>query len=221
MDFKIGVKKAQTLLKVWAFLCFKYSVSCENRVAVFIFAYKKDMLPASIRKNDKKVFWLITIFSVVVFTAVVALGKITITVHLGFDKHIFAKANAIINAVVAACLVLALMAVKQKKYIQHKQFMFAALWLSVLFLLSYIAHHLLAGETKFGGEGYVKYVYYFILITHIFLAAIILPFILYTAYRGLTAEFDKHKKLAKITWPLWLYVAVSGPVVYLLISPYY
>lgn len=103
----------------------------------------------------------------------------------------------------------------------HKQLMFSALILSVLFLVSYIAHHLLAGETKFGGVGIIKTVYYFILITHIILAAVILPFILYTAYRGLTAEFDKHKKLAKVTWPLWFYVAVTGPIVYLMISPYY
>ena len=99
--------------------------------------------------------------------------------------------------------------------------MLASLMLSILFLVSYIAHHLLAGETKFGGAGIAKTIYYVILITHIFLAAVILPFILFTAYRGLTAEFVQHKKLAKITWPLWFYVAVTGPVVYYLISPYY
>lgn len=179
------------------------------------------MLAPSIKKNDKKAFWLITIFSMIVFVAVVALSRITLSIELGFDKHIFAQVNAVINAIVAVCLIFALIAVKQKKYIKHKKLMFSALWLSVVFLVSYIAHHLLAGETKFGGQGSIRYFYYFILITHIFLAAIILPFILYTAYRGLTAEFDKHRKLAKITWPLWLYVAVTGPIVYLLISPYY
>lgn len=179
------------------------------------------MLPPSIEKNDKKAFWLITIFSIVVFAAVTALSRITVNVELGFDKHLFAKANAVINTIVAICLVMALIAVKQKQFVRHKQLMFLSLWLSVLFLVSYIAHHLLTGETKFGGVGNIRYIYYFILLTHIFLAAIILPFILYTAYRGLTAEFDKHKKLAKITWPLWLYVAVTGPIVYLFISPYY
>lgn len=99
--------------------------------------------------------------------------------------------------------------------------MITALVLSVLFLVSYIAHHLLAGETKFGGTGTIKMIYLMILFTHIFLAAIILPFILFTAYRALTAEFSLHKKLGRYTWPLWLYVAVTGPVVYLLISPYY
>ena len=97
----------------------------------------------------------------------------------------------------------------------------AALILSVLFLVSYIAHHLLAGETKFGGVGAIKTIYLLILFTHIVLAAIILPFILFTAYRALTADFPAHKKLAKYTWPLWFYVAVTGPIVYLMISPYY
>jgi putative membrane protein len=96
-----------------------------------------------------------------------------------------------------------------------------AMLLSVLFLLSYICHHLFAGDTSFGGKGLIRYVYYIILITHIILAAIVLPFILFTAYRALIDEREKHRKLAKITWPLWFYVAVTGPVVYLLISPYY
>ena len=93
--------------------------------------------------------------------------------------------------------------------------------LSVVFLISYITHHLLAGDTKFGGEGIIKIIYLIILFTHIFLAAVILPFILFTAYRALVAEYAAHKKLAKITWPLWLYIAISGPIVYLMISPYY
>jgi putative membrane protein len=80
---------------------------------------------------------------------------------------------------------------------------------------------LLTGDTHFGGIGMIRNVYFFILITHIFLAAIILPFILFTAYRGLVAEFPAHRKIAKITWPIWLYVSVTGVVVYLMISPYY
>lgn len=178
-------------------------------------------MQASIQKNDKKAGWLIGIFSFVVFAVVVSLGRIHLKLDLGFDVHIFAKINAFINSLIAVLLVAALVAVKNKKIYLHRRLMLASLILSILFLVSYIAHHLLAGETKFGGEGFIKTFYYFILITHIFLAAVILPFILFTAYRGLTAEFDKHKKLAKITWPLWFYVAVTGPVVYYLISPYY
>jgi putative membrane protein len=193
------------------------------------------MLEASITKNDKKAYWLIGIFSVVVFLAVSVLTKIKINVDLGFDVHIFAAFNAFVNATIAVLLVAALVAVKNAKYQLHKQLMMAALILSVLFLVSYIAHHLLAGEAKFGDSdhdgivtdaekaavGAVRTIYFIILITHIILAAIILPFILFTAYRALTAEFPLHKKLAKITWPLWFYVAVTGPIVYWMIKPFY
>jgi putative membrane protein len=179
------------------------------------------MLQAAIQKNDKQAKIIIGIFSLVVFTAVVLLSRFKLQVDLGFDVHLFAKANAVINTLTAILLVAALLAVMNKKYILHKRLMTAALILSVIFLVSYIAHHLLAGETKFGGTGIIRPVYFIILITHIFLASVILPFILFTAYLALTAEFVLHKKLARYTWPLWFYVAVTGPVVYLLLSPYY
>ena len=99
--------------------------------------------------------------------------------------------------------------------------MISAIICSVLFLLSYICHHLLAGDTKFGGEGWIRPVYFFILITHIILAAVILPFILFTSYRALIGEWRAHRRLARLTWPIWLYVSVTGVVVYLMISPYY
>ena len=179
------------------------------------------MLQASIKKNDSQAGILIGIFSFVVFAAVVLLSQFKLTLDLGFDVHVFAKANAIINTIISIVLVAALIAVKNKNYLLHKKLMFVALILSILFLVSYIAHHLLAGETKFGGEGTIKTIYLIILFTHIILAAVTLPFILYTAYRALTAEFELHKKLARYTWPLWFYVAVTGPIVYLMISPYY
>ena len=179
------------------------------------------MLQPTWKKNDVKAKWLIGIFSVVVFAVVVFLGKFTLEVDLGFDVHVFAAINALINSIVAVLLVAALVAVKNKKYLLHKKFMMTALVLSVLFLVSYIAHHLFGGETKFEGVGLVRTFYFVLLITHIFLAAIILPFILFTTYRALIGEYNNHKKIAKITWPLWFYVAVTGPVVYLMISPYY
>lgn len=179
------------------------------------------MLSAIIKKNDKQAKLLIGVFSFVVFAAVVLLSNFKLTVNLGFNVHLFAAFNAIVNTIIAILLIAALVAVKTKHYLLHKKLMITALILSVLFLVSYIAHHLLAGETKFGGTGSIKVIYLFILFTHIFLAAIILPFILFTAYRALTAEFSLHKKLARYTWPLWLYVAVTGPIVYLFISPYY
>lgn len=179
------------------------------------------MITPALKKNDKQARLLILTVSFVVFAAVAFLSKFKLEVDLGFDVHIFALINAVINSIVSVLLVVALVAVKKKNYEQHKKVMLAAMVLSVLFLVSYIAHHLLAGETKYGGEGALKSIYYFILLTHIPLAAIILPFILFTAYRGLTGEYANHKKLAKYTWPLWLYVSITGVLVYLFISPYY
>ena len=179
------------------------------------------MLPAVWKKNDVRARFLIIALSVIVFGAIVALGKVKLNVHLGFDEHIFAKINAAINSTVSVLLLLALLAVKNKKYLLHKRIMITAIVLSCLFLVSYICHHLFTGETKFGGEGNIRYVYYFILGTHIILAAIILPFILFTAYRSMIGEFARHKKLARITWPIWFYVAVTGVLVYFMISPYY
>ena len=179
------------------------------------------MLKPVLERNDKKANLLITVVSVVVFAAVVILNRIHLELDLPFNPHVFATISAGINSIVAVLLLLGLATVKQKNYALHKNIMLLAIVLSVLFLLSYIAHHLLAGETKFGGEGISRTIYYIILFTHIPLAGIILPFILFTAYRALTGEYDRHKKLTRITWPVWFYVAVTGVVVYWMISPYY
>lgn len=179
------------------------------------------MLQASIKKNDKLANILIGTISLVVFMVVSALHWLKLDVELPFSPHVFATMNAIVNSLVSVLLVLALWAVKQKNYELHKRFMLSAIILSALFLVSYILHHVLAGETAFGGEGIIRKIYYFILSTHIFLAAVILPFILITAYRSLTGEFARHKKIARITFPIWLYVSITGVVVYFLISPYY
>jgi putative membrane protein len=184
--------------------------------------YKRGMpLPSSLKKNDTLAYVLILSVSAIVFAAVVILGRVTVEVNLGFDKHIFARLNALINTFVALLLLGALFAVKDKRYRTHKKLMLWAIGFSVLFLLSYICHHLFTGDTSYGGTGLVKIVYYAILISHIILAGLILPFILFTAYRGLTGEYHKHKKLARITWPLWFYVAVTGVIVFWMISPYY
>lgn len=179
------------------------------------------MLTPVLKKNDKQARLLILTVSFVVFAAVVVLSKVKLEVDLGFNIHIFAFINAVINSIVSVLLIAAFIAVRSKSYVVHRNLMLLAMLLSVIFLVSYITHHLLSGDTKFGGEGAIRYVYFFILITHIFLAAIILPFILFTAYRSLTGEFAKHKKLARYTWPLWLYVSITGVLVYLFISPYY
>ncbi len=179
------------------------------------------MLTPVIKKNDTTAKGLIYTISIVVFAAVVILNKVQLNIELPFSPHVFATASAIINSLVAILLIAGLITAKQKKYLLHKKIMLGAIVLSVLFLLSYIAHHLLAAETKFGGEGLIRIVYYFILMTHIPLAGIILPFILFTAYRALIGEYEQHKKLTRITWPVWFYVAVTGVIVYCMISPYY
>ncbi len=179
------------------------------------------MLKAAWTKNDKKAKTLIWVFSIIVFVAVTVLGRVKLEVDLGFDVHVFAQINAIINSTVAVLLVAALVAVKSKRYQLHKGLMMTAMILSVLFLVSYICHHLFAGETKFGAEGIARTIYYLVLFTHIPLAGLILPFILFTAYRALIGEWPQHKKLARITWPIWFYVAVTGVLVYWMISPYY
>lgn len=193
------------------------------------------MLPPALQKNDKKATVLIAVFSVIVFAAVTVLSKIKLDIDLGFNKHIFAEANALINSFVSVLLIAGLWAIKNRKIVLHKNIMLTAMALSVLFLLSYICHHLFTGETKFGdtdhngilsdeeklAAGSLRYIYYFIISTHILLAGIIMPFVLFTAYRALISEWPAHKKLARITWPVWLYVAVTGVVVYFMISPYY
>ena len=194
------------------------------------------MLPAAWKPDDRKARLLILGFSAIIFIAIMVLGRVKLNVNPGFDAHIFAKINAMINSIVTFLLIFSLYVIRWRKgYELHRNLMLAAIILSVLFLISYICHHLLAGETRFGDvnhDGMVtelekqavsssRFIYYFILGTHIPLAGIVLPFILFSAYRGLTGQYEKHKKLVRITWPLWFYVAVTGVIVYLMIRPYY
>jgi putative membrane protein len=179
-------------------------------------------MKAEMKKNDKLAKTLIYLVSSVVFLVVVSLRYLKFTnVDLGFNVHLLAKANALINGTVAVLLVAALVAVKKKNFELHKKLMKSAIFLSVIFLVTYIGHHMFAGETEFPKGNSMRGLYLVILSTHIVLAAIILPFILFTAYRALIAEFPAHKKLARYTWPIWFYVAVTGVVVYFMISPYY
>jgi len=195
------------------------------------------MLEQTIAKNDKKAHIAIWILSTVVFCAIFFLEKYVQldSSILGFDPHVFALLSAIVNSGVAIGLVWALVMVKKKNYAAHKKIMLGTMALSIFFLIFYIAHHLFTGQTKFGdldhngilsideetAAGTIRYIYFFIISTHIVLAGIIMPFVLYTAYRALVAEYSIHRKLAKWTFPIWLYVAITGVVVYLMISPYY
>lgn len=174
------------------------------------------------KKNDKLAKTLIYTASLIVFAVVLSLHYLDFSnVNLGFDIHVLALANACINGTVSIVLMAALFAVKSKNVKLHEKLMKTAIYLSVLFLVTYIGHHMFAGETTYPKDAPFRSFYLFVLSTHIFLAAVILPFILFTAYRALIGEFPAHKKLAKITWPIWLYVAVTGVVVYLMIYPYY
>ncbi|MGN6341979.1 MAG: DUF420 domain-containing protein [Ginsengibacter sp.] len=188
-----------------------------------------------LNKNEKNARILIWSVSVIVFLGIAGLSGIHLDYQLSFDPHLFAAFNAIANSLVAILLIAGLVSVKRKNYRLHKKIMLAAIVISVLFLISYVCHHLLSGESKFGDlnhdgilsaeekaqAGPLRYLYYFILLTHIPLAGIFLPFILFTAYRALSGDYQKHKKIARITWPIWLYVAITGVAIYVLISPYY
>ncbi|RTY90018.1 DUF420 domain-containing protein [Flavobacterium sp. GT3R68] len=160
----------------------------------------------------------VTIPLVVAVLFTVNLKKLGFNVTpLSFLPPIYAS----INGITAMVLVSAVVAIKNGNRKLHENLMKTAIGLSVAFLAMYVAYHMTSDSTKYGGEGVSRYVYFFILITHIVLSIAIIPLVLITYVRALAQKFDKHKKIAKITFPIWLYVAVTGVVVYLMISPYY
>jgi len=173
--------------------------------------------------STKKFNTPIVIVSILIPLAVVLLFSIRlknfgiIVEPLTFLPPIYAT----LNGITAALLIYAVWAIKNGNRILHEKLMTTAIGCSVVFLIMYIAYHMTTEETKFGGEGAIRYVYYFILITHILLSIVIIPLVLISYVRALAKQFDNHKKMAKIAFPLWLYVAITGVVVYLMISPYY
>lgn len=169
--------------------------------------------------NTKKQNKLIVALSIVIPIAVAFLFKVRVpgVERLGFLPPIYAT----INAATAVLLVLAVIQIKKGNRGLHEKLIKIAMSLSVLFLLLYVAYHATSDATSYGGEGTLKYIYLFILITHIVLSIVVIPFVLFTYARAINMDFERHKKLARITFPLWLYVAVTGVVVYLMISPYY
>lgn len=128
---------------------------------------------------------------------------------------------ATINGITAVLLITAVIAIKKGNRVLHERLMKLAIACSVVFLLMYVAYHMTSDSTPFGGEGVIRFVYFFILISHILLSIVVIPLVLFTYIKALAERFDKHKNLAKITFPIWLYVAVTGVIVYLMISPYY
>lgn len=180
------------------------------------------MNKVDIQKEKKYNKWIVAL-SIIIPVAVAALFGVNLR-SLGFDVKpltFLPPIYATVNGVTAVVLVIAVIAIKNKNRKLHEGLMKFAILLSLAFLLMYIAYHMTSDSTKFGGEGFVKYIYYFILITHILLSIVIIPFVLITYVRAITNNIERHKKIAKITFPLWLYVAVTGVVVYLMIAPYY
>lgn len=173
--------------------------------------------------NEKLYNRWIIILSVVIPIVVALLFSVNLQ-KLGYDVEplsFLPPIYAIINGFTAILLIAALWAVKNGKLKLHENLMKVAIGCSVLFLLMYVAYHMTSLETKYGGEGTLKYIYFFILITHIVLSIAVIPLVLISFVRALSKRFDKHRKIARITFPIWLYVAITGVVVYLMISPYY
>lgn len=168
--------------------------------------------------DEKKYNKLIIALSIIIPVAVAVLFGVKIDLELPvFLPPIYAT----INAITALFLILAVIQIKKGNKEAHEKLMKSAIALSVLFLVLYVLYHMTSNSTAFGGAGIIKYVYYFILVTHILLSIAVIPFVLITYVRAITNNIEKHKKIAKITFPLWLYVAVTGVIVYLMISPYY
>ena len=169
--------------------------------------------------KERKFNRIITIISILVPLVVAVLFgvKIPNSEPLGFLPPIYAA----INGLTAVLLIYAVWAIKNGKRVLHQNIMSACIILSLLFLLMYIAYHMTADSTSYGGVGVMRYVYYFILVSHIILSIVIIPLVLKTYARAYLQDFERHRQLARITFPIWLYVAVTGVIVYLMISPYY
>jgi putative membrane protein len=172
---------------------------------------------------DKKFNKAIIIVSILIPTVVAILFSVKLK-DLGINvepMHYLPPIYAAINGITAVLLIAAVIAIKNGKRKVHQQLMTTAIACSVVFLIMYVAYHMTTERTNFGGEGAIKIIYLFILVSHIILSIAIIPLVLITYVRALAERFDAHKKIAKITFPLWLYVAVTGVIVYLMISPYY
>lgn len=169
--------------------------------------------------REKRFNRWITIISIVIPLVVALLFgyKIPNAEPLSFLPPIYAS----INGVTAILLIFAVWAIKNGKRNLHQRAMTTCIGLSLLFLIMYVAYHMTSESTKYGGEGLIQYVYYFILITHIVLSIAVIPLVLRTYAKAYLNDFEAHRKWAKYTFPIWLYVAITGVIVYAMISPYY
>ena len=170
-------------------------------------------------KEDKRIIWGIWIFTAVVYALVIILHELPKAEGMPSWMTGAPKLNALLNGSCAVLLIASLVAVKQKKIGLHRKLNTTAMLLSVIFLLNYVIFHYFSGDTSYGGD--YKTAYYIILITHVLLAGLSLPFILLAYYRGHIGAIERHKKLVRFTYPVWLYVCITGVVVYLFLAPYY
>lgn len=170
--------------------------------------------------KERRLNRLIAAVSIAV-PVLVAVLFYTPAVRLSLDVAVLPKLNAILNSSVSLLLVAGLVFIRRKMISAHRACMMSAFILSAIFLISYVVYHAASEHTVFGGIGAIRTIYYVLLITHIILAALILPLILFTIARAIGGKIEQHRKLARWTWPLWLYVSVTGVIVYLMISPYY
>jgi putative membrane protein len=172
--------------------------------------------------NEKKYIPFI-VAATIAIPAVVTLLTFAPQVSLlgDFNYHLLPRLNAIINGTTFFVLLAGLIAIKKGNITIHRRLMTSAIVLSVVFLVSYILFHAATEPTKFGGEGAIRSLYYFVLLTHIVLSAAVVPLVLISYVRALSERFDRHRKIARITLPIWLYVALTGVIVYLMIAPYY
>ncbi len=186
-------------------------------------AYEQTSIRANEHMTDKFIFRFVTGISIFVFIVVVILNRkiIPVTIETPSFVYFLPKLNAMINATCSILLLISFNQIRKKNIAMHKKLNITTFILSSLFLVSYILFHYFVKETTYGGEGVIRYVYYTILITHIILAAAVLPLILLSFHRGLQMQVEKHRKLVKFAFPIWLYVTVTGVIVYLMISPYY
>lgn len=173
-------------------------------------------------KTNNLYLIVISVLSVAIPVVVSLLIFIPQTGKLGdLDVSFLPHLNGVLNTATSIALIAGFVFIKQGNRRYHTTAMITAFALSALFLVSYVVYHFQAPPTKFGGEGVVRGIYFFILITHIILAAIVVPLVLLSIYFAASKQFTKHRKIVKWTFPIWLYVSVTGVVVYLMISPYY
>ncbi len=173
--------------------------------------------------SEKSLSLIIYALSLVICLAVAFLIYFpqALSVGGGLDVSYLPRFHAFLNGSCTLLLIAGYFAVRQKQYNLHRTLMVACFLLSSIFLVSYVVYHSQAPATKFGGEGFIRPIYFTILITHIVLAAAILPLALFTISRSWRGEFAKHKKIARITLPIWIYVTATGVIVYFMIAPYY